>query len=368
VANVASVVNAVSPRDYFVGFVQTTLIAVLYFLIVSIVRYKRKVLLWLIYATIIGSTWSALGGVYEVATGDLILKGKAQQNVAQWGGGRGFAESNTRYQHLKGGGRIGGFSGNPGGHGCKYAVWANLALCLPLIARSWLGRALGLGYIALAMVNVFGSGCKTAIMGMFSGLPIFFLLANFRKKWLYLVFLVLGIVLFLSLLPPEMRARILHKSKVSQGSLEMRYPQFRVAFHMILDHPIIGVGTGNFVAQTLHYAQRVPDHSRTATCIIHNGFLQIWSETGTVGFALFLGLFLSGAAALIKVIRYAPDRQMREVSVSILAAWAAWLVILFLYPMVLDEIGWVMVAMSTCMVFILGKERSEKAASLAHAV
>jgi O-antigen ligase len=234
-----------------------------------------------------------------------------------------------------------------------------------LITRSRTGKTLAFGYIALAIVNVFGSGCKTAIMGLFAGLAVFFLLGNFRKKWLYLVCLVLGIVMFVSMLPPEMRAKILHKSKVSSGSLEMRYPQFKVAFHMIRDHPIIGVGTGNFVAHTLHYAQRVPGHSRTSTAIIHNGFLQIWAETGTVGFALFLSLFLSGAAALIKVIRFTPDRQMREVSVSIMAAWAAWLVILFLYPTVLDEIGWVMVAMSTCMVFMLGKEGSEETDSQA---
>jgi len=358
VANVLSLVNSVSSQHYFAGFMQTALIAVLYFLVVSIVRYKRKVLLWVIYATIIGSVWSALGGVYEVATGDLILKGKASSNLAQFG--LASAAKGTERTELIGGGRIGGFSGNPGGHGTKYAVWASLALCLPLIAKSWKGRALGIGYIVLAFVNVFGSGCKTAIMGLFSGLVVFFLLGDFRKKWVYVCCLVLGVILIISLLPPELKSKVLHQSNASKGALELRYPQYKVAYHMIVDHPIIGVGTGNFNAHTLRYAQRVPSHDRVTTAFIHNGYLQIWSETGTLGFVLFLAFFGSGGATLITAIRFAGDRQIREISVSILAAWTCWLVILVLYPTVMDEFGWVLVGMSTCIVFILQKERSEK--------
>jgi O-antigen ligase len=351
-------VNVVDPVFYFVGFLQTALIAVLYFLIVSIVRYKRKVLLWIIYATILGSVWSALGGAYEVVTGDLILKGKASSNLAQFGVSS--AAKGTGRKEFVGGGRIGGFSGNPGGHGYKYAVWTCLALCLPLIAGNWKGKALGIGYIALAIVNIFGSGSKTSIVGLLCGLAVFFWLGNFRKKWLYVVPLVVGIIIFISLLPPVMRAKILHKSNVSKGSLEMRYPQYRVAYHMILDHPIVGVGTGNYNANSLRYAKMVPGHSRTGTAFLHNGYLQIWSETGTLGFLLFLSLFLSGGASLIKAIRSPPDRQIREISVSLLAAWVCWLVALLLYPTVLDEIGWVVIAMSTCIIFIIQKEQSEK--------
>jgi O-antigen ligase len=241
----------------------------------------------------------------------------------------------------------------------------NLALCLPLIARTWKGKALGMGYIVLALINVFGSGCKTAILGMGFGFIVFFVLGNFRKKWIYAVLLVVGITIFISMLPPHMRDKVLHKSKASKGSLAMRYPQYQVAYHMIVDHPIVGVGTGNFNANSLRYAQRVPGHSRTTTCIIHNGFLQIWSETGTLGFVLFLSVFLSGGAALIKVIRFTNEPQTREVAVSILAAWTCWLVVLVLYPTVMDEIGWVMVGLSTCMVFMVGKEQSEKTDSQA---
>lgn len=357
--NFASLVNVENSMLFYWVYLQTGLIVVLYFLVVNIIRYKRRMLLWMVYATIIGSLWSALGGIYELVTGDLLLKGKARYSL-NLGGGAGLTQGGKGYDKRMGGGRIGGFSGNVGGHGFKYAIWTTLACCLPLIAKSRTGKILGLLYIAIALINVFGSGTKTAIIGLFCGMSVFFALGHFRKKWLYVLSIALFVVIFVATLPPPMRARLLNKSNMSKASLDLRYPQYKTALHMVKAHPILGIGTGQYMEQCLHYGQQVPKHSRTAPSIVHNGFLQIWAENGTLGFTFLLAVFLSGIAAMVKGIRDAPDREMRELSVSILGAFVAWMVMMLAYPTVLDEMGWVLIGMSTCIAFIYAQESGEE--------
>ena len=85
-----------------------------------------------------------------------------------------------------------------------------------------------------------------------------------------------------------------------RASLGVRVDYWSVSAEMIGDHPVVGVGPGCWEE---HYTLRKePEYEETR--LSHNAYLQIWSETGTVGFALFL---LAIAVPFWQAFRRPPD-------------------------------------------------------------
>jgi len=78
------------------------------------------------------------------------------------------------------------------------------------------------------------------------------------------------------------------------GAAESRLPLMRLAFRMIADNPILGVGSNNFPVAMKGYLSGEFRSQNTFLFIVHNKYLLIWAETGIVGLAAFLA-FLFGA-------------------------------------------------------------------------
>jgi len=77
------------------------------------------------------------------------------------------------------------------------------------------------------------------------------------------------------------------------GSGSVRTGYWRATVRMILAHPILGVGPGNFGS---YYPQFMLPQDQETT-MAHNCFLQIWAETGPAGaLALLAALFAVGTA------------------------------------------------------------------------
>ncbi|MCZ6602003.1 MAG: O-antigen ligase family protein [Planctomycetota bacterium] len=71
-------------------------------------------------------------------------------------------------------------------------------------------------------------------------------------------------------------------------SMEVRDEYFRATRSMIADHPILGVGTGNFREYYPAYRPATAEETKFA----HNNYLQVAAETGWIGILLLL-LFLA---------------------------------------------------------------------------
>ena len=106
-------------------------------------------------------------------------------------------------------------------------------------------------------------------------LPTFFILAlkesKFNKKIFY------GVIFFLSLIA----FLFLHTNFSNFQAQE-------IAFEIIKNNPIMGVGLGNFNAELIKFlsdAQNLKIHHA------FNTYLQFWAETGIFGLILFCGIF-----------------------------------------------------------------------------
>jgi O-antigen ligase len=86
-----------------------------------------------------------------------------------------------------------------------------------------------------------------------------------------------------SLLPSSVRDAIFNRLAAGENG---RGPLVDLAWHMIRDHPMLGVGINNFAALIRDYAS--PSGHGPWLYVVHNKYLGVWAETGIVGLIAFL--------------------------------------------------------------------------------
>ena len=87
---------------------------------------------------------------------------------------------------------------------------------------------------------------------------------------------------------------------------------------MIEDHPVRGVGSGNFQLSSIHYLLERPgaikyDYFIDKPKVAHNTYLHILAELGIVGLGLFLAIIVFAVVCAFKAaqtVQEAGDRDM----------------------------------------------------------
>ena len=169
-----------------------------------------------------------------------------------------------------------------------------LAITLPLSIlrlRSSGSAAIGMLhalFLALAIIAILGSGSRGGLICMGFALGAMFLLEpNNRLRALVLTGAVAIGLLTASRVLPIPSTALERVSTISHelltGTWSNRKPIWDAGAQVLLDHPILGVGISNFsTAIEPLYGQ-----AKTA----HNTYLDIATETGVVGFVLFVAAF-----------------------------------------------------------------------------
>ena len=90
------------------------------------------------------------------------------------------------------------------------------------------------------------------------------------------------------------------------------------AWVMFQEHPLLGVGVGNFGPVVAPLALVQPEHG---WLIVNNEFLEILAETGILGFCAIILLLLILLIRTVRAIRKATDPYIRAALVGLLAAF-----------------------------------------------
>jgi O-antigen ligase len=101
------------------------------------------------------------------------------------------------------------------------------------------------------------------------------------------------------------------------GSANSRVTTARVAFSIINDHPVIGVGANNYDSYIRQY-WRIEDPF-TKVAVVHNNYLLILAEIGVLGFAAFAWLLLALLVRTLMAMK-ARVKYFREVAVGLFAS------------------------------------------------
>jgi O-antigen ligase len=83
------------------------------------------------------------------------------------------------------------------------------------------------------------------------------------------------------------------------ASTSMRLHLVEVALKVWIRNPLFGVGPGNFVEQSM---EQLKERKRAVSRSVHNAYLHLLAEQGTVGFSLFVAIVLLSlrAASFLK--------------------------------------------------------------------
>jgi O-antigen ligase len=199
-----------------------------------------------------------------------------------------------------------------------------LALERMMSERQWPLRALaGVAFVALlaAVLLTYSRGAVLSVLGM-TGAFVFIYAReylSFRNISLFLCgLLAVGVLIahiapqsyldrintMTSLLPQDQFARggIVAENKVDIA-VEGRLGEMKAAVHMFFDHPLTGVGYGNYELHYQQYELRLglaPRHQKRAA---HSLLLEIAAEQGLLGLGAFLLIVLVMFRCVFRAVR-----------------------------------------------------------------
>jgi O-antigen ligase len=92
------------------------------------------------------------------------------------------------------------------------------------------------------------------------------------------------------------------------GAVDFRLEWIKVAWNMVVDKPVLGFGLNSFVYHLGDYAPystaRMYELFGDMLPAVHNTYMLVWSEQGTIGLAIFLGMHAHIFWIAIKSLRY----------------------------------------------------------------
>lgn len=125
----------------------------------------------------------------------------------------------------------------------------------------------------------------------------------------------IGAILLIS--APLSLPLILSRTVDDGGALMSRGPLNVISWHMITENPVMGVGPNNFALTAPDYI--TPDVSQYWFYTVHNKYLLVWAESGTLTLIAFIAFLLSSLQLAWLVVRQG-DALFRPYALGIGAA------------------------------------------------
>jgi len=243
------------------------------------------------------------------------------------------------------------------------AAGVPLAGYLAWTARRTRRRALLLGCAGVMVAALVFTWSRAALVALLAAAVVVAVLRRMPVRRVLGGAAVLA-VLTMIVLPVSLRDRVGALGGLAEGtqatdsSLRGRLGENLAAVSMFADHPILGVGPGNFEAMYPAYAQRIGLDPRPEVRGAHSLYLEALAQTGLVGAVVFFGLLAAAVRGPVRNRRRqrSPDDTLLvEACAVALVAFLVCAVTLHLaYPRYL----WVFVALG----FAAGRVRPGEAA------
>jgi len=268
-----SVLSIVAAQDVQLSTFKIFMLAqmfLLYTYIVSTVRTRQDVL-FIVAMLLIGLALESLVMIGLRVTGSSIDAGVVVARIDD-------------------GARVGGTVGGPNtaaGYLCLLLAPA-MSVLLTQLGRfyKWLAAlAFGLGVIAMFFTLSRGGWIALAL-----SIIVLCLLAWYRG-WLSPTLLIIISIVALLLVVFFQGIIVERLFGDDDGSADSRVPLMMVAYRMIMDNLVSGVGANNFSIVMMQYAQL--GITGFWFYVVHNKYLLVWAEIGTAGFAAFIWFLLA---------------------------------------------------------------------------
>ncbi|AKA71917.1 O-antigen ligase family protein [Clostridium scatologenes] len=270
------------------------------FFIIKYENHSKKCLKFFMNSYIISVLITSLFGIYQYFTGFALDKR--------------FME-NYGYAKIK----IAANMNNPNNLGAFLILAIFPILMVAIYEKNKLKKTSYISLVILMLVNIVLTGSRNAIVGIIVGVIVLAVLYSFR------LFILLGFLGVIALFVPQVRERLLAITDKTQN--QSRTYLWEIAKKMIKDHPLFGVGNGNYVSLHDKYTEIYPQfkfYEDIKPC--HNSYLKIESELGIIGGISFLGILITSLLRVKKFITNVKDEYFKFFYTGFLASMIAFYV------------------------------------------
>jgi O-antigen ligase len=257
-----------------------------------------------------------------------------------------------------GGERAAGLQGDPN----YFAVYQVIALAPTLVLaameRRPQRRVLLYGVVGVIVLSVVSSLSRTGVIALLAVviatlvLPSRIFFARAGRKFAYVLSLVAATIVAVGVGSTALVSRVqsIFTATSSTGDRGAgRTDLWAAAWHGYTDHPLLGLGAGNFTPHALTLLQTTPgvDTSRnyiTTANVVHNGYLEQLTELGPVGLTLWLLILLLSGRYLVRAARRASaahDIELERYAVAAAVALLGYAVSVFFLSNELGKPIWI---------------------------
>jgi O-antigen ligase len=169
-----------------------------------------------------------------------------------------------------------------------------LTILLLTAERSPIAKTLLGGMAALDLFIAFRTGSRTGIVSL--AVVVVFLIVVSRRRVVATVLLAAALVVLWAGLPPDLKYRYLTLRQYQQeATYQTRRDWTKLAFRMLRDRPLTGVGLGQFMVARVEEYDGIWMNP-------HNVYAEVASEMGLIGLATF-GLFVLSVFVTCRSVR-----------------------------------------------------------------
>ena len=203
-------------------------------------------------------------------------------------------------------GRAGGTLGDANELAAASVVGVVLAFGITATRISVGARALLILAAGLALLSVFTSLSRGGLVSLGAALVAAVFVSG---RWRPRVALVAGLTLVGTVLYFGVVATTAQRDRVTDvENSSGRSDLWNVGLRMVEDHPLVGVGAGNFRVQSRDYlvAPGTVGEDRwilSEPVVTHNTFLQVAAELGLIGFVIFMSVIFAALWTMLRAAR-----------------------------------------------------------------
>ena len=207
---------------------------------------------------------------------------------------------------------------NPNVLGEFFLLTLPFALALALTEKSWPRRLLWAAVLVLMTVCAVLTYSRGCYLGLILGLVVFLVLLDRR----FLIPIAAFVLISPWIMPHTVMDRLLSVGDLGDTSTDYRFKIWQGVAAMLKDFWYCGVGPGEGAFYSVY-----PLYSLEAINAPHTHclYLQLVSDTGIAGLAVFLGFSGSLLRSLLTTIRRAENRETRIFAMAGLAAFSGFL-------------------------------------------
>ena len=215
-------------------------------------------------------------------------------------------------------------------------------------------RLLSQGLIVLCLGAAARTGSRMGLLAFVVVVLMFFIFGNSKQR----MYLVVGCVLLAVVVPPllpestrhrflilfQPGARATDEDIAAAESAQIRRELFFRSLRFTMEHPLFGVGPGQFIQADVDLAQE--EHRKATWLYPHNAYTETSSETGLIGAALFIVAFFGAQVGLHRIRKRGPDLLTRRMALFIHLALIVSSIGAFFLTLGYSGIIWVLMGVS----------------------